>query len=299
MHAEHPEPALARGRVGAEAHQGRGDREAVGGGELAQLLGGVGVDHAAAAVEDRPARVGQRLGGDPDLFDVALGRGLVAGQLDRLGARRVVDVGAREVLRDVEQDRPGAPGRGDVEGLVHVLGDLARVGDLEGVLHERQRGAEDVGLLEAVGADQLGADLAGDEDGRDRVQHRVGDRRDQVGRAGAGGGEGDPDPAGGLGVALGRVAAALLVAHLDVAEVGVDHRVVGRQVRPTGDPEDVLDALGLEAIPSACPRLSSDWRCYQRAAHGLRRARLRLASGDFAGFQRVRGSIEASIALPL
>ena len=164
---------------------------------------------------------------------------LVAGQLDRLGARLVVDVGPREVLRDVEQDRPRPPGRGDVEGLVHVLGDLARVGDLEGVLDEGQRRAEDVGLLEAVGADQLGPHLAGDEDGRDRVHHRVGDRGDEVGRARAGGGEGDPDLAGGLGVALGGVAAALLVAHLDVAEAGVDERVVGRQVGPAGDAEDV------------------------------------------------------------
>ena len=83
---------------------------------------------------------------------------------------------------------------------------------------------------------------------------------------GPGGGEGDADPAGGLGVALGGVAAALLVADLDVAEVGVDERVVGRQVGPAGDPEDVLDALGLEALHQVRPRLSSDWRWYQRCA---------------------------------
>ena len=116
------------------------------------------------------------------------------------------------------------------------------------MLDEGQRRAEDVGLLEAVGADQLGADLAGDEDRRGGVDHRVGDRGDQVGRAGARGGEGDPDPAGGLRVALGGVAAALLVADLDVAEVGVDERVVGRQVGSAGDPEDVFDALGLEGF---------------------------------------------------
>ena len=161
---------------------------------------------------------------------------------------------------------PGPPGRGDVEGLVDVLGDLARVGDLEGVLDEGQRRAEDVGLLEAVGADQLGAHLAGDEDGRDRVQHRVGDRRDQVGRAGAGGGEGDPDPARGLGVALGGVAAALLVADLDVAEVGVDERVVGRQVGPAGDPEDVLDALGLERFHQCVCGSHRTGDAYQRAS---------------------------------
>src|ERR1044072_210718 len=129
--------------------------------------------------------------------------------------------GAREVLGDVEQHRPRPPGRGDVEGLVHVLGDLARVGDLERVLDEGQGGAEDVGLLEAVGADQLGPHLAGDEDGRDRVHHRVGDRRHQVGRAGPGGRKGDPNPTRGLGIALGRVPPTLLVPYLDVAGGGV------------------------------------------------------------------------------
>ena len=187
---------------------------------------------------------------------------------------------------------PGRPVEATWKASWTYSGIWRGVGDLEGVLDEGQRGAEDVGLLEAVGADQLGADLAGDEDGRDRVHHRVGDRGDQVGRAGPGGGEGDPDPAGGLGVALGGVAAALLVADLDVAEVGVDERVVGRQVGPAGDPEDVLDALGLEAFPSTCRRLSSDWRCYQRAGAARARQRRRgyaWPAGDFAGFQRVLG----------
>ena len=116
------------------------------------------------------------------------------------------------------------------------------------MLDDRQRHPGDVGLLEAVGADQVGADLAGDEDGRDRVHVGVGDRGDQVGGAGAGGGEGDADPARGLGVALGGVAAALLVADLDVLEVGVVERVVERQARPAGDPEYVLDPLGLQGL---------------------------------------------------
>ena len=46
--------------------------------------------------------------------------------------------------------------------------------------------------------------------------------------------------------ALGGVAGGLFVAGLDVAEVRVDDRVVHRQVRPAGDPEDVLHALGLQ-----------------------------------------------------
>jgi hypothetical protein len=38
------------------------------------------------------------------------------------------------------------------------------------------------------------------------------------------------------------------MAHLNVAELGIDQRVVGRQIRPTRDPEDVLHALGLQRL---------------------------------------------------
>jgi hypothetical protein len=42
VHAEHADPVLARGRVGAEAHQRRGDRKARGLDQLAQELAGAG-----------------------------------------------------------------------------------------------------------------------------------------------------------------------------------------------------------------------------------------------------------------
>ena len=64
--------------------------------------------------------------------------------------------------------------------------DLLRVLDHERVLDDRHRDAERVRLLEAVGAEQVGAHLAGDEHDRDGVHHRVGERRDEVGRARAG-----------------------------------------------------------------------------------------------------------------
>ena len=61
-------------------------------------------------------------------------------------------------------------------------------------------------------------------------------------------GERHAHPTGRLRVALGRVAGALLVAALDVADAGVVERVVGGEVGAAGDPEYVLDALGLEAL---------------------------------------------------
>ena len=91
---------------------------------------------------------------------------------------------------------PGRPVRAMWNASWIAARDVARVLDHDRVLDDRHRDAGDVGLLEAVGADQVGAHLAGDEDGRDRVHHRVGDRRDEVGRAGAAGGERHADAAG-------------------------------------------------------------------------------------------------------
>ena len=118
---------------------------------------------------------------------------------------------------------PGRPGARDVERLVDRARDLQRVLDHEAVLDDRHRDADRVGLLEAVGAEQLGAHLAGEEHDRDRVHHRVADRRDEVRRAGAAGAERDADLAGRLRVALGGVAAAGLVADEDVPDARVEN----------------------------------------------------------------------------
>ena len=57
-----------------------------------------------------------------------------------------------------------------------------------------------------------------------------------------------PGTAGDVGVALGHVAGALLVAHEDVADRRVEQRVVGRQDAPAGQAEHHLDAFHLEAL---------------------------------------------------
>src|SRR3954462_14632798 len=63
VHPEHAEPLLMAGGEAAQSHQRAGDGEVVGGAELAQLLGGVAVDHAAARVDYGPLGVGESLGG--------------------------------------------------------------------------------------------------------------------------------------------------------------------------------------------------------------------------------------------
>eukprot|EP00521_Asterionellopsis_glacialis_P003397 CAMPEP_0195278730 /NCGR_PEP_ID=MMETSP0706-20130129/20000_1 /TAXON_ID=33640 /ORGANISM="Asterionellopsis glacialis, Strain CCMP134" /LENGTH=43 /DNA_ID= /DNA_START= /DNA_END= /DNA_ORIENTATION= len=42
MHPQHPKPVLARGRIGAKAHQGRGNRDACRIHQLTQQLAGAG-----------------------------------------------------------------------------------------------------------------------------------------------------------------------------------------------------------------------------------------------------------------
>ena len=84
------------------------------------------------------------------------------------------------------------------------------------------------------------------------------------------GGHHDADLAGGVGVAAGGVARALLVADQDVAQLlGVEQRVVDRQHRAAGDAEDDLDAELL-----------------QRAHHRLRAGEL--VGGDALGRRRAR-----------
>ena len=90
--------------------------------------------------------------------------------------------------------------------------------------------------------------LAGDDDHRDRVHVGVAQRRDDVGGRRAAGHHGHAGPAGGVGVALGHVAGALLVAHEDVADRRVDDRVVHGEDAAAREPEDRVDALHLERL---------------------------------------------------
>ena len=88
----------------------------------------------------------------------------------------------------------------------------------------------------------------GDHDERDGVHVRVAERRDDVGGGRAARHHGHARTAGGVGVALGHVAGALLVAHEDVADRRVDERVVDGQDRTAGEAEHDLRLLHLEAL---------------------------------------------------
>ena len=117
-----------------------------------------------------------------DLLRVAFDVGLVARQRN-LSDRHVIDLCARNVNRDVDHYRARAAAASNVESLVDRARNLLSVGHHEGVLDARHRDADRVGLLKTVGAEQVAADLAGHEDDRNGIHHRVNDRCDEVRRA--------------------------------------------------------------------------------------------------------------------
>ena len=208
----------------ADAEQRPGDRDARLLGERAELVHAVGDQHAVAGEDQRPLGRGDLAGGDLELLGVAVDGGAEAGQAGDdvveggvLGARLLL----QGVLGDVDVDGTGAAGAGEVERLGDDVRDVVGVPDQVVVLGHRQRDAGDVDLLERVLADQRAGHVAGDRDHRDRVQLGGGDRGHEVGGAGTARPHAHADPAAGPGVAVGGVAAALLVADEDVPDLGV------------------------------------------------------------------------------
>ena len=245
VHAEHAEPLLVGRRIGAEAHQRGGHREAGRADQLAQQSRGVraGIDHAAAGVEDRPLRRGHHLDRVAHPLEVALDLRTIGLVLD-VALERIGAAGELHVLRDVDDDRAWAAVRGDVEGLVQDARQILDPAHQIIVLGAIAGDAGRVAFLERVRADEMGRHLAGDADQRDRIHQRVGETGDRVGRARAGGHQKDADLAGRAREAFCGMRRALLVAHENVADlVLMEDRVVDRQHRAAGIAEDELDAL--------------------------------------------------------
>ena len=207
-----------------DAQQRPGDRDLGLLGERLELVPGLGDQDPVTGEDQRALGLGDLLGGGLELLGVALEGGPEARQAGDdvveggvLGA----GLGLQGVLGEVDVDRAGAAGLREVEGLGDDPRDVVGVPDQVVVLGHRQRDAGDVDLLERVLADQRAGHVAGQRDHRDRVQLGGADRRHEVRRARAAGAHAHADLAARPGVAVGRVAAALLVADEDVPDLGV------------------------------------------------------------------------------
>ena len=177
-------------------------------------------------------------------------REAVAGQVHRHVVVGVRDERVLDVLGHVDQDRAGAAGAGDVERLLDDPRDVAGVLDQVMVLGDRPADLDHRRLLEGVGADDVGRDLAGDRDDRERVHLGVGQPGDEVQGPGPGGGHHDARLAGDAGVPLGREDAPLLVPREDRADLVAvaSQRLVHRHARPARVGEDHLDAVPYQGL---------------------------------------------------
>ncbi len=250
----------------ADPEQGPGDRDAGLLGERDEIVPGLGVEDAMAGQDHRPLGLGDLGGGHLELARVAVEVRPEAGQAgEHLGLGRVLRRGLllEGVLGDVDVDRTGPAGPGDVECLGEDAGQVVGVADQVVVLGHRQGDAVDVDLLEGVLAEQRAGDVAGDRHDRDRIEEGGAEPGDEVRGARARGAQADAHLPGDPRIAVGRVGAALLMADEDVAQLGVvPEDVVEGQDHTTRIAEEDVDALAKERLadhvgadPAALERL--------------------------------------------
>ena len=157
-------------------------------------------------------------------------------------------LGLLDIFRDIDHDRAGAPGLGDVKGFFHDARDLVHIGDEVAVFHDGKGDADDIGLLEGAAADHVGGDLAGQRDERAGIHVGVGDGGDEIGGAGAAGAHAHAGLAGGAGVAFGGKGTALFMPRENGADLRVRERLVDLHARAAGISENDFDAFALEGF---------------------------------------------------
>src|SRR5699024_9945529 len=107
------------------------------------------------------------------------------------------------------------------EGLTDGVGQLLHAAHEVVVLGDGQRDTGDVDLLEAVGADLGGGDVAADGHHGDGINVGRCNTGDQVGGTGAGSTDNHAGLSGGAGVAVGSMGSPLLVGRQDVMDLGL------------------------------------------------------------------------------
>ena len=252
MHAQPAQRERMSFRKTADAHERRGDGNVGGFGKLLEFRRRAAGDDAATAINHRPFGL---LDEADDLvqreivrFDVGLG---VTGQAffdfgerrpDRLG------FGLLNVFRKINHHRAGATGLRDVKGFFHNARNVVDVRDEIAVLHDRQRDADDVGLLKRAAPDHRLRHLAGDGDERAGIHVGVGDGGDEIRRAGAAGAHAHAGLAGDARITFGGKRATLFVARKNGADLRVRERLVNFHARAAGIGEDDFNAFAFEGF---------------------------------------------------
>ena len=198
---------------------------------------------AVAGEHHRPLGAADQLGRPQQLARGRLGA-------DRAPARQRlgVDLRGHHVLGQLDVGRAGLLALGHLEGLAHHLGDDRRVRQPGVPLRDRPHHAQEVDVLVRLLVHPLEVALAGERDERRAVEVGVRHRGHEVQRAGAERAEADARVPGQAAVDVGHVGAALLVAHRHELDRRARERLVQVERLLARDAEDVLHALGLEAL---------------------------------------------------
>ena len=219
MHTQHAQPLIARRRIGAQPHQGRGDRKAGRFDQFAQQLRcrRARVDDAAAGIENRALGLFHRLDQIGDPFDRPFDGGLIAGFdlgfLDVFAGREL------NILWDVDQNRAGAACGRNVKRFVDGFRQAISFLDQPVMLGAGAGDANGVCLLEGVRTDHERRHLTRQNNNRDRIQKSIRQAGHRVCRPRTRGHKTYARFSGGSGIAFGGVHGALFVAHEDMLDV--------------------------------------------------------------------------------
>ena len=222
VHPQHAQKLAVRRRVGAQSHQGIGDRVIKLTRQAPKKITALplddtatGIDHGSLGSQQHPGR----------LLDLArvptLGRRIGA-HLDRLRIA-VLELFVRpgDILGNIDNHRPRPARGGDVKRFPYYPRNIFRATNLITVFHDGSGYAHHVGLLERVLTDQVALHLSRKHNHRDRVHIGRRNAGDSVGGAGPGGYQHHAGLAGSASISIGRVGGRLLMSHQHVGYLAI------------------------------------------------------------------------------
>ena len=246
VHADEAHVERVRGGNGAEAHERGGYRDPQALRKLFHKAGSARRNGSTAHEEHGPARLADKRGCRFHLFGITAVRGFVRRDVDLV---RVLEHGflTRNVGGDVHEHRTWSPGFGDVERLAYAARYVASGLHEEAVLHDGNRDAEDVGLLEGVSSDHGQGHLPRYDDEGNGVHVGSGNARHGVRGTRAARDERDAHLAGCARIAVSFMDGALLVAGKHVlVGLGIEQGVIDVDGMTARVSEDEIDALSFK-----------------------------------------------------
>ena len=167
----------------------------------------------------------------------------------RTAEQAALELSFEDITREIEENRPGTPGRRADVGFLDRLGNGPGVDDELRPFHQRPKDRDVVGGLGIVLVEIGETVVAGDRDDRARVAEGAADAGYHVGRPGTGGGKAHAGIYGQPADRVGHAGGSALVTRGDETDrIGVAQRVGDRQRLAAGHAEDEAHAERLQRL---------------------------------------------------